>query len=263
MKTRIFVVRRLGGDSLVLHPFGAQSDFFTSRQRRSAETQEQSGVEVLFREIPGPSESAAIRPALETAMQNGLREWLLDRGFIPRVALCSGVFLVLYLFFSIVVRDPVPVLDEFSIGAIGTVVAWKMLSSRALGSSVASATVTGVLKELETASYRNSGAVAWFEDRLAELDAPTPPDILHWLESPAPHPDPTDREDLTSLRDAFARHLCRSTFFGPENPGLIKGRARSALGLDRPLGRKPGLGISSGKAALYALYLKTCEELGG
>jgi hypothetical protein len=262
MKTKVFSIRRLGGESLLLHPFGVASDFFALGSRGSGQERERSEIEILFRDIPGALESAALRPRLETALRSGLKEWLLDRGFIPRVAFGTLAFVVLYLFFSIVVRDPVPVLDEFSIGAIGAFIAWKWLSSRSLGSSLAAATAGWAEKQLETASYRGSGAVAWFEDRLAELDANPAPDLLVWLEAPSSPHDLEDRADLASLKNAFARYLCRSSLFGPENPALVKNRARTVLGLDRPLVRRRISIPASGRTALYALYLKTCAELG-
>ncbi len=262
MKTKVFSIQRLGGESLLLHPFGASSDFFGFGFRRSEKARDRSDIEILFRDIPGPAQSLAIRPQLEAALRTGLKEWLLDRGFIPRVAVCTAVFVVLYLFFSIVVRDPVPILDEFSLGAIGAIISWRMLSSRSLASTAAVATATWAEKQLETASYRDSGAVAWFEDRLAELDAVPAPDLLHWLDSPSAPYEPADRTDLAALKNAFARHLCRTSFFGPENPSLVKNRARSVLGLDKPLLRRRISIQASGRIALYALYLKICAELG-
>jgi hypothetical protein len=41
-----------------------------------------------------------------------VRAWINERRFIPRFLIASAVFLVVYLFMSLVIIDPIPVVDE-------------------------------------------------------------------------------------------------------------------------------------------------------
>lgn len=88
MKSSIYVAHRLGGQRLILHPFAANSEFFA----------EGSGLAILCREGPADHEATELRASLEASLKDGLREWLLERSFIARVALSSVSFLVIYLF---------------------------------------------------------------------------------------------------------------------------------------------------------------------
>lgn len=90
----------LGGPKpLMLHPFEPGSELF-----------EDPGPVVLSgRYGTGeiPKDTATIRADLYRTMEQGSRRHFLDKGYYLRLALTVGAFLGLYLFFSIVIRDPV------------------------------------------------------------------------------------------------------------------------------------------------------------
>ena len=53
--------------------------------------------------------------------------WLQDKRYIPRLIVSAALFLILYLFFSLVIRDPVPMLDELLFSFIGSVALWVLM----------------------------------------------------------------------------------------------------------------------------------------
>lgn len=57
-----------------------------------------------------------------------LFRWLQDKRYIPRLLISAAVFIILYLFFSVVVRDPFPILDELVFSFIGAAALWIILS---------------------------------------------------------------------------------------------------------------------------------------
>ena len=65
------------------------------------------------------------------AMQNDaylkLLRWLQEKRYIPRLLCSAVVFIVLYLFLSIAIPDPVPIIDEILLSFLGAVFVWIML----------------------------------------------------------------------------------------------------------------------------------------
>lgn len=59
-----------------------------------------------------------------------IRQQSLSRTFIPRFLFSSFVFLIIFLFLSLAVRDPIPLLDEILIALAGASVVWIMKSKK-------------------------------------------------------------------------------------------------------------------------------------
>ena len=63
----------------------------------------------------------------------GLDKWIgyqiQDRHYPKRFIVSSIVFLFLYLFCSLTVHDPIPIIDEIAIGLVGAFITWHILSS--------------------------------------------------------------------------------------------------------------------------------------
>ncbi len=53
-----------------------------------------------------------LRNDLYRRIEQDVRAWINERRFIPRFLIASAVFLVVYLFMSLVIIDPIPVVDE-------------------------------------------------------------------------------------------------------------------------------------------------------
>ena len=56
--------------------------------------------------------------------------FLQDKHYIPRLLISAGVFLIVYLFMSLVVRDPIPMVDELIIAGLLSVLSFLGLSKR-------------------------------------------------------------------------------------------------------------------------------------
>ncbi len=57
-----------------------------------------------------------------------LLRWIQDKRYIPRLVLSAAVFIILYLFFSVVIRDPLPIVDEVVFSFIGSALLWIALA---------------------------------------------------------------------------------------------------------------------------------------
>lgn len=56
--------------------------------------------------------------------------WIQDKRYVPRLLISAVVFMLSYLFFSLVVRDPIPMIDELLISSALTIFLWVTLSRR-------------------------------------------------------------------------------------------------------------------------------------
>src|SRR5690554_7341348 len=56
--------------------------------------------------------------------------WIQDKRYVPRLLISALVFMLSYLFFSLVVRDPIPMIDELLISSALTIFLWVTLSRR-------------------------------------------------------------------------------------------------------------------------------------
>ena len=56
--------------------------------------------------------------------------YMQNKHYIPRLFISALVFLILYFFLSLVIRDPIPMVDEILISLGGTILTWVLLSKR-------------------------------------------------------------------------------------------------------------------------------------
>jgi len=75
--------------------------------------------------------------AFYSDIEYAVGQWIMDKRYVPRLLVCAGVFLVVYFFGSLVVRDPIPMIDELAVSIIVSVVFWKYLSRRDVASAIA------------------------------------------------------------------------------------------------------------------------------
>lgn len=117
----------LGGPKpLMLHPFETGSELFEASKPVVLSGRYGTG------EIP--KDTAAIRADLYRTMEQGSRRHFLDKGYYLRLALTVVAFITIYLFFSIVIRDPVPLIDELLFGGLAAAAVFFASERKALSS---------------------------------------------------------------------------------------------------------------------------------
>ncbi len=191
---RVFELRSRPGSSLLLHPFYPGSRVF----RAEAST-------ILFEGLLGSAEDGAVDPAalrsrLQAALDSGAKADALDRGFAFRLAVASLVFIVLYLFLGIVIRDPVPLVDELLVSGLGAVASWFWLERRALASPAFSTRLASLRLALDRAFFRTSPAVSMMEEALEDATLLEPEAFAAWISGPPRvELDARDASDLDAL----------------------------------------------------------------
>lgn len=162
----IFLVRRNSGEILLLHPFRPGSAVFRDPDRII--------LDGRYASEPGPGDAEIIRKTLHEELEKGMRKDALDRGFYPRLLVSAAVFLLLYLFLSIVVRDPVPLVDELLAGGLGAFAAWFALERRSLSSETFALRSAALRRALDSSIFRPSGAAKYLEEVLQDAETLDP-----------------------------------------------------------------------------------------
>ncbi|MFA5570001.1 MAG: hypothetical protein ACOX0W_01020 [Sphaerochaetaceae bacterium] len=124
-----FIFRRFQNPSLFITPFsdvkqsGLWSDTETITWYASTGLTSQEKDDALF--------------TLYQQYDKGVDYWIQERRYIPRLLITAFIFLILYVFFSLVVRDPIPMVDELIIATVGSLVSWRYLASKDRKSEIA------------------------------------------------------------------------------------------------------------------------------
>lgn len=229
----IFLVRRSSGEVLILHPFRPGSAVFRDPDRIT--------LDGRYATEPGPGDTEIIRKTLHSELEKGLRRDALDRGFYPRLLVSAAVFLLLYLFLSIVVRDPVPLVDELLAGGLGAVAAWFALERRSLSSETFARRSAALRRALDSAIFRPSRAARYLEEVLQDAETLDPDRLADYPASMDGNEfsveEVRELEEVAAALETFLPADCveeaNRTGYGPDDmPRLIRrltGRRTSDL----------------------------------
>ena len=75
--------------------------------------------------------------ALYSAIDFSVDRWIQNKQYVPRLLVTALIFTASYFFFSLVIRDPLPMLDELAISFGLAIFSWSVLAKRDTRSSVA------------------------------------------------------------------------------------------------------------------------------
>lgn len=158
LKDCIFIIK--GGEPAILHPFYPESALFDSVG--DLQLQGRFGLDQQ------KHDTEAIRHDLYQTAEKGLRRAYLNRSYYARLLLSSGVFVAVFLFFSIVIRDPLPILDELLLGLFAAASFYLISERRRLASPGFHQDFSHIRRSLDTMYLHESRIVsvveAWREE---------------------------------------------------------------------------------------------------
>lgn len=149
----IFVIG--GGKSVILHPFEPTSSLFPALD--SVKLEGRLGLNSDSRTVSG------LRDSLYTCADKALRRFLLGKGYYIRFGVSALLFLAVFMLFSIVVRDPVPFIDEFLLASLAAVVFFLYSERRVLASETFHGMATRSRQLIDTAFFSESRIVSIIE----------------------------------------------------------------------------------------------------
>ncbi len=102
-----FVLRRDHGPSLYLTPFQTITSAASWKEDEEIKWFSSS-------QLPTKDKDDALY-VIYTQIDRGVDRWIQDARYLPRLLLSASVFLITYFFFSLAIRDPLPMVDELLI----------------------------------------------------------------------------------------------------------------------------------------------------
>lgn len=118
-----------------------------------------------------PRSADAIRKDLYAAMEKGARRHFLDKGYYVRLAITAAIFIVAYLFLSIVVRDPVPLIDELAVSTFSAAAFFFGSERKALSSPEHIEAVLTLRRAIDGAYFSESRVIdlveSWRDEAMA------------------------------------------------------------------------------------------------
>ncbi|MCK5153934.1 MAG: hypothetical protein KAQ93_06200 [Spirochaetales bacterium] len=121
-KITIFHIHRKDGSSLFLHPF-LESDLLIKLD-------EGYNIVGLYGNEPRVESLTMFRNDLYRLIESAVKSWISDIKFIPHFIISAAAFLLIYLFASFVIRDPVPLIDELALSFGGGIAVFFILAKK-------------------------------------------------------------------------------------------------------------------------------------
>jgi len=149
----LFIIK--GGDQVLLHPFVPGALAFDRLDEVAVEGRFGIAAEGLVAET--------LRSQLNDQAGRSLRRHQLGKGYYLRLFASAGIFMAVYLFFSIVVRDPLPFVDEFLLSSLAAVAFFLLIERRILAASAFHATSVRLRQLIDTIFFVESRVVSMVE----------------------------------------------------------------------------------------------------
>ena len=161
----VFHVYRKDGVSLFLHPFRKIERVHALLTKRP--------VAGHYGREPRVESLTLFKNELYRIIEQEVKAWVADARFIPRFLMSSAVFLVAFLFLSIVVRDPIPVLDELAISLPLAIVVYILLGRKDMQSDAALKRRIELRTRVDQIVFTESPFVQAIEELLIECEDET------------------------------------------------------------------------------------------
>ncbi len=125
----IYLLKREFGSSLVLHPFG----------NRKQVIQEFEQAPLLFNYAENPTEDDRVHLlyGVYSLLDSAVDTWVQELKYIPRLLASAAAFLLVYLFAALVIRIPVPLVDEILFSSAAAVLVYFYVAKKNTRSDVA------------------------------------------------------------------------------------------------------------------------------
>jgi hypothetical protein len=191
----IFHLFRKEGDSIILHPFT------TPEKLTSAlETHE---VKARYGSEPRVETLTLLKNDLYRMVEMGVKKWVSDVRFIPKFIISAVIFVVVYFFLSIVIPDPIPVIDEVGIGLAIALVTYFLLGRRDIKSNLAGKRRLTLRTAVDRIVFLESPFVKSIEKNLHENESGTIEEIAQKIL------EPSAETELSQQQREEAKHFVR------------------------------------------------------
>jgi hypothetical protein len=157
---------------------------------------------------PGAEDMHSFQTICKVKIEIAVQSWFNDKKFLLHFVVAVGIFLLSFYFFSYVIRDPLPLVDEIILSLILAVLGWHRLSNQEVHSEKALLKKQELIEAMNRIPFENADYLKQIELYLEKLSA-MKPDDLESLEKEKTTPlffNSYSRE-MTDFRKALDRYL--------------------------------------------------------
>lgn len=158
----MYHLSRRDGTALFLHPFVKRGTIIDLTQ--SVELSGRYGRE------PRVESVTMLRNDLYRRIEEDVRDWINERRFIPRFLLAAGAFLMVFVFFAAVIRDPLPIVDETLLALGAGVIVFLAVGRRFEQSKAAAQRRVALRSKVDAVVFSEDPFVHQLEDLLQYLE---------------------------------------------------------------------------------------------
>lgn len=180
----LFHLSRKDGRAFFMDPFHTSVDLISLL--------ENSDIIGLYGNEPRVEEITHLRNDLYRRVESSVKTWVAEQRFIPRFLAGAGVFLLTYLFLSLAVRDPLPMIDELLIALGVSIALYWYLARRDLSSTGSSKKRAELRAKVDSIYFTEDEFVKEVEKNLHRVETESPQQVL---------------ESLIASTDSFYTHL--------------------------------------------------------
>ena len=161
-KAYLFHFSRKDGKSFFLDPFQDPNELIS--------VIENSELIGLYGSEPKVEAITWFRNELYRKVEAAVKVWVAERRFIPRFLISSAIFLLVYLFMSLVIRDPLPMVDEILVAFGASIALYVFLARRDLSSAWSSKKRAELRGKIDSIYFQEDQFVKEVEKNLRRLE---------------------------------------------------------------------------------------------
>ncbi len=175
--TYIFHIKRKDGTPLILHAFSTPEKFLYSV--------ENTEIRGRYGDEPRVETLTMFRNELYRMAEAAVKNWIFDQRFIPKFLMSTGIFLVTYFFFSYVVRDPIPMIDETVLGLVAGIASYILLGKKDIASQKAMEKRVEIRNRIDRIKFTESNFVKEVEALLHKSENEKFEEVIKQITAPS------------------------------------------------------------------------------
>ncbi|MBK5200026.1 MAG: hypothetical protein JJE21_00645 [Spirochaetaceae bacterium] len=96
-------------------------------------------------------------------IDNSVELWIQEKRYFPRLIISAFVFLIVYFFMSLVIRDPIPMLDELVGSTIASIAMWYYISTKDKKGPITNKKKLEIKRAISNSDYKELPALITIE----------------------------------------------------------------------------------------------------
>lgn len=141
----------------------------------------QNGLQGLYGEDPAIERFSDLRRYLHGIAVKDATQWVLDQRFVTRFVLSGAVFLSVFVLSSVLLRIPVPIVDDLLIALGSAIVTFFALARHDSRSRTTLTAIHTLRNQIDQVRFEHSAVVATVEEVLQRFERSSPEEVLHEL----------------------------------------------------------------------------------